>query len=86
MELKGTGEGYGKEKLFLRMSHGERTKVAIDPALNIEPKMSDWRADLLMPDLDALAKSIRGGEETGHPTLEDGLAVQAVIDSIHLRN
>ncbi len=86
MDIKGTGEGFGKEELFLRMSHGERTRVAIDPVLDIKPKMSDWRADLLMPDLDALAKSIRGGEETGHPTLEDGLAVQAVMDSIHLRN
>jgi predicted dehydrogenase len=85
MDIEGTGEGYGHEQLYMRMSHGERMMVDVDPALRIERRMQDWRGDLLMPHLDALARSIRGEEETGHPTFEDGLAVQRVMDSVNLR-
>ncbi len=85
IEIEGTGEGYGHERLYLRLSESERVAVDIDPALRIKPRLSDFRADLMMPHLDALAESIREDQETGYPTLEDGIAVQRVMDSVHLR-
>lgn len=82
LEIVGTGETYGKERLFLRSRGGDREEVGIAPKFRIDAELPDWRGDLLRPLLDSLAAAIRGEEAGRLPDMFDGLAVQWVMDTV----
>jgi predicted dehydrogenase len=82
LEIVHTEEKYGKEKLYLRKRGGEREEVAVSPEFELAPDLPDWRGDLMGLLYDSLSRAIHGEKSDGLPTLQDGLAVQYVMDMV----